>query len=97
VEVAMLEKIIYKLQLWIVGLQVKWQLKFKTFKLRCSHMKIVKHELKILRFCVCNIIKIGIPISETDNESIKQLSALYDETLKKLNGDVDKIRSYVWD
>lgn len=93
----MLKKIIYKLQLWILRLQVKWQFKFRIFKLTRSHMKVIKHDLKILRFCVCNIIKIGIPTSEANNESIKQLSALYYETIKKLNGDVDKISSYVWE
>ena len=93
----MFNKIIYTLQLWIVGFQVKWQFKFRVFKLTCSHMKLVKHDLKIIRFCVCNIIKIGIPTNEADNESIKQLSALYYETIKKLNGDVDKIVSYVWE
>jgi len=93
----MLAKIIQKLRFKYTTLKLIWQFKFSIFKLKCTHMRAIRYDIKILKFCVYNINKIGIPTNETNNESVKQLLSLYDKTIEKINGDIEKIRSYTWD
>lgn len=73
-------------------------LKFKIacFKVKHSTMKLVKCDIKILKYCIHHINKIGIPTNEHKNEMLKMLLACYDEAIKQINEDIEKYRSYVW-
>lgn len=69
--------------------------KFSVFKVKRSHMKLVKHDLKILLFCIHHLNKICIPTSEAKNEAMKKLLSVYDETIAELNKNVEIYRNRV--
>ena len=73
------------------------RLKFKisVFKVKRSHMKLVKHDLKILWFCIHHLNKICIPTNEAKNETMKRLLSVYDETIAELNKNVEIYRKRV--
>lgn len=71
--------------------------KLSIFKVRRTHKRMMKVRLRILKFCLYKVVKIGIPKNNEENETLKRIIAFYDETIKELNKDIDRCRQYVWD
>lgn len=92
----MLKKMMYTLKLRVAQLLVTWKFKFKIFKLKRKHKKVLKCDLETIKLCLYNMNKIGLSLNEKENEAIKYLLDMYDKTIKEINGDVDKYRSYIW-
>lgn len=70
--------------------------KFNLFKVKCLNKRIVKNNLKALKLSLYYIDKINIPKNEKENEELKIALALYDETIEKINEDINRCRKYVW-
>lgn len=66
--------------------------RLSVFKVKHSHMKLLKYDLKILKFCMRYMNKICIPVTEAENETMKKLFSVYDETIAELNKNVDIYR-----
>ena len=71
--------------------------KLSLFKVRCTHKRLMKVRLRILKLCLHKVVKIGIPKNNEENETLKRIIAFYDETIQDLNKDIDRCRKYVWD
>ena len=69
--------------------------KFIVFKVKYSHMKLMKHYLKTLKFCTYHMNKITIPTSDAENKVMKELLSVYDGTIVELNKNVDIYRKRV--
>ena len=72
----------------------KWQFTDSLRKVKSLHKKVLRQNLKIMKFCLYRINKIGIPTNETETETLKRLVSVYDETLKDLNKDIDRYSDY---
>ena len=68
----------------------KWQFNNSLRKVKSLHKKVLRQNLRILKFCLYRINKIGIPTNDTEIETLKRLITVYDETLKDLNKDIDR-------
>ena len=66
--------------------------RFGCFKIRCSHMKLMKHHLKTLKFCIYHANKIHLPASKGEIVVMKALLSVYDETIAELNKDMDRYK-----
>lgn len=76
--------------------KIKWlQFRFGILRTKHSHWKLVKHYLKTLKFCLHYIHKIGAPTNDTEEETIKRLISLYDETIADISKDVEWVRRYL--
>ena len=69
--------------------------KFSIFKVKCSFMRVVRHNLKTLKFCIYHLNRICIPTNEEKNEVMKKLLSVYDETIAELNKNVEIYRNRV--
>lgn len=75
----------------------KLQFKIAISQVKCIHKTLMKHRLHTLKFCLINIARIGIPTSKEENETLKRLLALYDDTIKDMDKDLNRSRNYLWD
>lgn len=69
--------------------------KFGVFKVKYSHMRLMKHYLKTLKFCIYHMVKIGIPVSDGEKMLMEALLSVYDETIMELNKNVDVHRKRI--
>ena len=74
-------------------------LKFRwsVFRMKRSHKRMLKYYIQALKFCLRNINKIGAPVNESENDTLKRLLVFYDETVADINKEVDRHRHYAWD
>ena len=70
----------------------KFNFKLSSFKLKYTHINLIKHRLKIVLFCIYHMMKISIPVSEGEKVMMEALLSVYDETIAELNNDVDVYR-----
>ena len=72
------------------------RIKFRIacFRARHSHWKGVKLRLKILRYCLWNINKIGIPVSGEEKETVKMVVSFYEKTVTELYSDINRVKKY---
>lgn len=73
----------------------KLRFRFYLLKAKTIHNQGVKLNLRILKFCLYNINKCGIPTNKCENDRLKELIDLYDITLRDLNSSVDRYRNYI--
>lgn len=66
--------------------------KISVFKVKYSHMKLMKHYLKTLEFCIHHMSRIIIPKSNGDMMLMEALLSVYEETIVELNNNVDAYR-----
>ena len=66
--------------------------KFSCFKIRHRCMKLMKHYLKTLKFCIYHANKINIPVSKGEIMAMEALLSVYDETIAELNKNMDRYR-----
>ena len=73
------------------------RLKFKIsiIRLKNAYKRMIKCDLRILKFCLYNMNKCGIPTNKYETESLKKMIDFYDETIKDLDASVDRFRSYL--
>lgn len=69
--------------------------KFAFFKVKRSRMKLMRHYLKALKFCVRAADEIDIPTSIEEVSTMEELLSFYDETIVKLNLSMDIYRRLI--
>ena len=69
--------------------------KFAVLRVKYSRMKLMECSFKILKSCIRELDKIGVPISEEENEAMKKLLSVYDNGITELNKSVDIYRKRV--
>ena len=74
----------------------KWQFKFSVFKVKRAYKRVLKHNFKLLKWCLRNIVKVGVPTTLTENDILKKSLDLYDEMIQDMNKYVARHRNYVW-
>lgn len=69
----------------------KWDMfmfRLSALNVRLTHRKVIKHHLKVIKFCLEEMEDIGIPITKEENETLKRLLDLYYETINSLERDI---------
>lgn len=69
--------------------------KLSVLKVKYTHWRLIKHYLKILKFCIRHLDRICIPTTKSQNELMKKLLTVYDETIADLDKSVDIYRKRV--
>ena len=69
------------------------RVKFKiaAFKVKRSYMRLMKHYLKVLKFCILTANKIAAPTSKEEVRMMTEVLSLYDKTIVELS---DRMREY---
>ena len=73
------------------------EIRFKYACLKCkrSHKKVIKHQLKTLKFCIFTIIDVGYPINDIEREILERAVSLYNETITNIHKDVKRCNEYI--
>ncbi len=71
------------------------KIKFAFLKIRRSRMKLMRHYLKTLKYCIRTADKIYIPTSIEEVSTMEELLSFYDETIVKLNKNMDIYRRLI--
>lgn len=73
------------------------QLKFRiaSTRVRFTFMRKVRLYTKIILFCIKTLLRIGIPISDKQYDTMAYVLSVYDQTIADLNASVDIFRKRV--
>ena len=73
----------------------KIRFKYACLKCKQTHKKVIKQQLKTLKFCLFTIIDTGYPINDIDCEILERAVSLYNETSTYMNKDVKRCNEYI--
>jgi hypothetical protein len=90
-----LEKICKNIKAKAHDKKIKWEFMHACKKVKRAHNKVNAHRFKILRTCLKNMDRLGIPVTAEEKDLMARMIALYDETLLELGDDTKRFREYV--
>lgn len=82
---------------WITNKRRRLAFKLALLRVRRTNRMVQRYGLRILKFCLKTMNRIGCPANKYQNETLKRVLKLYDEIVNKLDADVDRFRTYVWE
>jgi len=76
--------------------RIELEFKASVRKAKRSIKKLIKQELKILKFCLYHMNRIGVPKNREQNEMLKLLLDSYNKVIVDLNENVKTYEHYIW-
>ena len=73
----------------------KLKFKISIVKLENAYKRMIRCNLRILKFCLYSMNKRGIPTNNYETESLKNLIEFYDANIKDLDESVNRFRNYL--
>lgn len=75
--------------------KVRWQFLNACAKVKKRHNKVNAFRFKILRTCLRDLDKVGLPVTTKEKDLMAKMIQLYDKTLDELSNDVNRFRGYI--
>ena len=75
----------------------KFQFKLACLKVRITYQRLIAVRLDIIKYCCKHLHRIGIPVTDSEKEMMKELIHLYDKVIDDLKKDINRYKSYIPD
>lgn len=84
-----------KLEEKIKNMRTKYEFLRACEKVRHTHNNVNKLRLKIIKTCLADMEKVGIPTVQEERDLLIKMLKLYDETIGELSKEPERFRKYV--